>query len=97
AVLENNTLYITLRSDWNWSGKLQFDLPRHKAYFHLPSDYPRINQFPEWFTVEADQVYTIFVEGVDQEPQKGGELLKGLPVHSKAGVPVHIIVSKQES
>ena len=23
---------------------------------HLPFDYPRINQFPEWFTVEPGRI-----------------------------------------
>ena len=25
----------------------------------MPLDWPRINQFPEWFTVEADKQYSI--------------------------------------
>ncbi|MCF7847542.1 MAG: hypothetical protein K9M45_01730 [Kiritimatiellales bacterium] len=38
----------------------------------LPIDYPRINQFPEWFAVKADGKYK-----VDAETVKGGELLDG--------------------
>eukprot|EP01105_Mastigella_eilhardi_P027459 TRINITY_DN846_c0_g1_i8.p1 TRINITY_DN846_c0_g1~~TRINITY_DN846_c0_g1_i8.p1 ORF type:complete len:505 (-),score=108.64 TRINITY_DN846_c0_g1_i8:383-1897(-) len=30
-----------------WDGSLFFDVPRHSLYYHLPFDYPRINQFPE--------------------------------------------------
>ncbi len=26
---------------------------------YLPPDYPRINQFPEWFTAEPDRSYPI--------------------------------------
>jgi hypothetical protein len=32
-------------------------------YFHLPVDYPRLNQFPEWFKVEKEQKYLVQIEG----------------------------------
>ena len=40
-------------------GRLLFDVPRHKTVMHMPIDWPRINQFPEWFTVQADRQYSI--------------------------------------
>ena len=51
AVREGGTLYLSLTADQPWEGRLVFDRPRHKLLMHLPLDYPRINQFPEWFTV----------------------------------------------
>ena len=70
---EEGALRIVLTSDWTWSGKLCFDRPRHDAPMYLPLDYPRINQFPEWFTVSPTQKYDLklgdapvrLVEGVD--------------------------------
>lgn len=54
---EDGTAYFVVEADWPWKGKLRFDVPRHSEYLHIPSDYPRLNQFPEWFTVPADGVY----------------------------------------
>ncbi len=54
---DNGSLYFVVESDWPWKGTLHFDLPRHAEYLQIPSDYPRLNQFPEWFTVPADGVY----------------------------------------
>jgi len=50
AVQHGDGLCVSLIAGEPWSGKLVFDKPRHKLQMHLPIDYPRINQFPEWFT-----------------------------------------------
>jgi hypothetical protein len=59
AELKNGKLYIALSSVKAWTGKLTFDYKRHQEIFHLPMDYPRINQFPEWFTVSAEKKYQL--------------------------------------
>jgi len=48
-------LRIAVSSDWPWEGELVFGRPRHAAHMNMPSDYPRINQFPEWFTIGPDE------------------------------------------
>jgi len=59
-----------------------FDSPRHKTIFNLPLDYPRINQFPEWFVIEADIDYrVVFQHNGTDRVFRGAELLKGMPVH----------------
>jgi hypothetical protein len=55
----NTGCLIYISADSLWSGKLFFDRPRHKDIFKMPIDYPRINQFPEWFTVDKDKEYII--------------------------------------
>jgi len=55
----NGALRIALSSERGWRGRLRFDIPRHRAHMHLPSDYPRINQFPEWFTVTNNRRYEV--------------------------------------
>jgi hypothetical protein len=55
---ENET-YFVLTAETEWEGKLVLDAPRHKTNLHLPIDYPRINQFPEWFTAEDAKEYSI--------------------------------------
>ena len=51
--------WICLLADEPWSGRLRFDLPRHRVHLRLPIDYPRLNQFPEWFAVEPAGQYAI--------------------------------------
>ena len=82
---ENDT-YFVLTAETDWEGKLVFDAPRHKTILHLPVDYPRINQFPEWFTAEVAKEYSI------SSSQKaltgkylGKQLVEGIPVKLKAG------------
>ena len=55
--MKDGKLYISISSENPWQGKLIFDYQRHKEILHLPIDYPRINQFPEWFTVEEKKEY----------------------------------------
>jgi hypothetical protein len=64
---------------------LVFDKPRHKVQMHLPLDYPRINQFPEWFTVDADKTYRIGRDQATPADVRGRELLDGLPVTLTGG------------
>ncbi len=55
----DGTTAIYLAAARPWRGTLRFDRPRHRDYFHMPIDYPRINQFPEWTTVEEGQTYEL--------------------------------------
>jgi len=85
AVRDRETLLVCLTADQAWEGRLIFDQPRHKLNMHLPLDYPRINQFPEWFTVQADAAYQVSLEEEKSQTVKGAELAKGIPVELKAG------------
>ncbi|MFV2089781.1 MAG: hypothetical protein ACC642_03920, partial [Pseudomonadales bacterium] len=68
-------LVIYLEADWYWKGILKFDETRHEKHLRMPSDYPRINQFPEWFTVEPDRPYSIKVGENGRETVNGRSLL----------------------
>lgn len=93
GVLENDTLFISLKSDSDWNGKIMFDRKRHRDYMHLPFDWPRINQFPEYFTVEKGKNYTIVNGSVKKELiRSGDELREGLAVKVKGGKPVKLII-----
>ena len=59
----------------------------------MPLDYPRINQFPEWFPVAAGERWTVSMDGVPQI-HSGEVLTEGLPVALKAGQTVQIAVSR---
>lgn len=59
AAQKGDSLLISLQTDEPWQGQLYFDKKRHKENMNLPIDWPRINQFPEWFTVEDERAYKI--------------------------------------
>ncbi|NDC79205.1 MAG: hypothetical protein EBZ67_15240, partial [Chitinophagia bacterium] len=59
ATRHNDALRLVISSEKRWRGRLRFDIPRHREHLHLPSDYPRINQFPEWFTVTNSRSYEV--------------------------------------
>ncbi len=67
-------LVISLAADFAWDGILRCDRPRHRDYFHMPVDYPRINQFPEWYTVEEKGTYVLTLPNGSETQVTGGEL-----------------------
>ena len=78
AVRKDNTLHLVLTSDQPWEGIVMFDTPRHALGMRLPQDYPRINQFPEWFTVAEHSRYSV-KSGQDAPVEESGEdLAKGI-------------------
>lgn len=87
AVEQDGLLYIHVDSRWPWEGRLIFDIPRHKEFFGIPSDYARLNQFPEWFTVDKDVTYSITThkEGAETtEILTGAALRNGLSISTNS-------------
>lgn len=86
APLPDGGIMVVIDADENWSGTLHFDVPRHQTVLQLPADYPRINQFPEWFTVKTDANY-VLQSGQDQPHRivTAEDLKKGLPVSVAGG------------
>ena len=80
-----------------WEGKLVFDKPRHKVNFHLPLDWPRINQFPEWFAPEADARYSFRDMATRLVfTQTGKELHDGLTVRPRPGVELRLLITPEQ-
>ncbi len=93
AVQYKQGLLVSVEAGKDWKGRLIFDIPRHKEYMHLPMDWPRINQFPEWFTVQSGKTYIISDLSKDMEERKAGEAMhEGLFMELKAGEKVHLYV-----
>ena len=94
---QGEELFIVVSADEDYTGKLVFDRPRHREWLNLPMDYPRINQFPEWFTAERDAEYQL----VSTKPELNGrftgeELIGGLSLELKAGQICYIILKEIE-
>ena len=95
ATCEKGT-YFVLSSKADWEGKLIFDQKRHKNILNLPLDYPRINQFPEWFTLEPKVKYRISASQKNLSASYSGEhLMEGVGVKLSKGETLKILVEKK--
>ena len=93
AERRGDTLKIALSSQQAWEGKLTFDFMRHKENLKLPMDYPRLNQFPEWFTVDRQSRY--HVETLNEDVKQtftGEELIDGIPFQLDENSEHHILI-----
>ena len=89
-------LLISVSADQSWEGILKFDFQRHKRIMNLPIDYPRINQFPEWFTVIPENNYSIVSNTKDFGGAfSGEELMNGIPVRLEKNKPLLVKVNLQ--
>lgn len=94
AVEKDGLLYIALLGEDDWDGELIFDTPRHKTNMNLPIDWPRINQFPEWFTVRAEEEYELEIKG-QSKTVSGKRLYEGYPIKLKADQLVKMTVREK--
>jgi hypothetical protein len=92
AVRADSLLYLTLYAGEDWEGRLVFDKKRHSEYMHLPLDWPRINQFPEYFTADKDKIYQIKTDNKVIIQLPGEDLQKGYPVKLRKGQYLKLIV-----
>ena len=96
ASFDNGKYYFVISTGRSWQGKLFFDKQRHKENLNLPFDYPRINQFPEWFTVIKDAEFKIIqVKGKHRARQTitGEELRKGIPISMSEGKEMILLLN----
>ncbi len=85
--------YIVITAENDWNGKLVFDAERHKTILNLPIDYPRINQFPEWFTAKTGENYSIISSQKDIAGEYSGkDLLDGISIKLKSGEKLIVVV-----
>lgn len=86
AEMNNGKLYLAISAEKEWQGKLVFDFNRHRENLHLPIDYPRINQFPEWFIARPEKSYSIVSDNNGLKGKYSGtDLRNGLTIRLKPG------------
>ncbi len=94
AVRDEETVRVSLFSEEPWKGQIIFDKARHKLFMRLPMDYPRINQFPEWFVAEAEKRYSVRDAAAGTASTfTGRELQAGIPVELKGGMETRLTVT----
>jgi len=86
-------LAIVVKAKEAWSGRLLFDIPRHKTYLGFERDWPRMNTLPEWFTVETGASYTVqnLTEGT-KATLSGRAMADGIPLALEPGKEVRLVV-----
>ena len=93
AVMDGDALKISIRARGDWKGKIIFDSPRHQTIMKMPLDWPRINQFPEWFTAKDQTRYIIHNLTYNAKTaHTGKQLQEGLSIHLKPGIEQHLLV-----
>ena len=93
AVQDGDVLKISVRAEKKWEGKILFDTPRHKTVMRMPIDWPRINQFPEWFTVEEGKSYIGHdLTSNSKATYTGRQLSEGIILHLQPGIECHLLV-----
>lgn len=95
---QTNRLIISLTTNDNWDGTLHFDHRRHAEQMQLPLDWPRINQFPEWFTIDPDAHYIVHdLSNNTQATYTGQQLLDGLNLSVRPETTKHLMVTVASS
>lgn len=80
AVREGERLYLSLEAPKGWRGRIRFDYARHRRVINLPKNYARLNEFPEWYTVDENTLYRLRPSAGPDEIRLGSELIAGLPL-----------------
>ena len=94
--MENDDLHISLTLEKDWKGVLKFDAPRHKTIMNMPFDWPRINQFPEWFTPEKNGNYEwIDFSEAGEQTFSDQQLIDGISLSLQKGANQFILKKKK--
>jgi hypothetical protein len=95
ALATDRGVKIAIFPEEAWEGRISFDYPRHSEIFNLPMDYPRINQLPEWFTVENEENYEVIITTTGEKRRLSGSALReGIPINAAINEPVFIEVRR---
>ncbi len=84
AVTSPHGLHVSIASGAPWSGRLVFDKNRHRDHLRLEKEYPRLNGWTEWFTIDPALQYEVTRSAPDVPAETmlvdGATLAAGLPV-----------------
>ena len=95
TVRDKKGIHISITAQKEWSGRIYFDTPRHQTIMNLPLDWPRINQFPEWFVLHEKRDYRF--TGLDSiKSENGKNLEKGIRLVLQKGEKINFSTTIQE-
>jgi hypothetical protein len=77
ATVDGHRLDLTLVAPS--STRLQFDYARHRRVMNFDRNYVRLNEFPEWFTVDENTLYRVrSASATNEQIRLGSELIRGV-------------------
>lgn len=98
AVTSPLGLHVSIGSDALWSGRLIFDKNRHRDHLRLEKEYPRLNGWTEWFTIDPARKYEVTRNPPDGPAETalvdGVALVTGLPVEISGG-PASLTIAER--
>ena len=80
AVRDGKRLLVSLEAPATWKGRLLFDHARHRRDLNFDRDYVRLNEWPEWFTVDENTLYRLVDGSGSEQIRLGSELITGIAV-----------------
>jgi len=80
AVREGESLLVSLEAPAGWTGRLRFDYARHRRELNFQRNYVRLNEWPEWFTVDENSLYRLTDATGKEMVRLGSELKTGIEV-----------------
>lgn len=89
----NDTLYLYLESNNLWSGTIHFDTPRSKEWTG-ENYYPRINSWPEWFTINKDEKYNVSINNISKIIDGNSIIKNGINITLMSNQTDYIIIKK---
>jgi len=93
AFQEGKKLYVHIENDKEWKGKLFFDIPRHREFLNLPINYPRVNEWTEWFVVDEKKEYKITDYNMKETKTYSGDSLRnGIDLNLKGSSSIDLII-----
>lgn len=66
----------------NWTGIVRFDSRRHHRIWGFAKSYTRLNEYPEWYTVDENRLYRLGSAGGGGQVYLGSELIEGIPLRA---------------
>ena len=79
AARSGDGLLVSIRGDGKWRGRVQFDFARHRRVMNFARNYVRLNEFPEWFTVDENRIYRLSKRDASSSRLLlGSELIQGV-------------------
>jgi hypothetical protein len=71
---------LLLHLDMARPRRIQFDFARHRRVLNFAQNYVRLNEFPEWFSVNENHLYRLHSSGSEAagHPWLGSELIAGV-------------------
>ncbi len=82
------TLYVAVDAPAGWRGKLRFDFARHRRVMNFDRNYVRLNEWPEWFTVDENTLYSVRDSAGKERLALGSDLKDGIEVTAGARLRV---------